>query len=163
MNAEWNIVDLWLRKDPVRWLAGAFAGLFAAIIIMVFAMLYCKSHGVDIWAPLKFPAIPVLGGAALEVGFQIKAIVLGGLMFVVLALVLGVFYAHMTAVNHMGALFGVGITWGVFSWIFIGNLFSSSFREMFVVDVPKNISFLAWVIFGLSLMSVSFFDKKLRR
>lgn len=68
----------------------------------------------------------------------------------------------MTGTNHKGALFGVGVTWGIFSWIFLNNLFSKSWRDFYVLEIPALWAFAGWVIFGISLMSVGFYDSLLR-
>ena len=34
-----NVVDQWLRKDPIRWKAGILGGIFAASMAMLAAML----------------------------------------------------------------------------------------------------------------------------
>ena len=109
----------------------------------------------------KVPALPLLGAEALEYG-QTRALIVGIIVHELLCLFLGVIYAHFTGTNHLGALFGVGITWGIFGWIFISNLFSPSWRDVFVAGVPSGAAFVAWIVFGIVLTSVAFFDRLLR-
>jgi uncharacterized membrane protein (GlpM family) len=157
-----NIVEIWLRKDPVRWVAGALAGLFAAAIAMAFAVLLSAACGVEPLFPAKLMGAIALGPSATEVGEHTSAILAGIVLFEVLGAFLGVVYAHFTGTNLLHALLGVGFVWGVFSWIFIWNLFMQSFRPIYWVHVSSGATFPVCLVFGLSLTSVAFFDQALR-
>ena len=159
---EFNLVAIWLRTDPARWIAGAFAGIFSAGVMWVATLLYEASSGGDVWFLLKAFAVPALGGGAMASGFHLHAILVGCVVLGLLAIILGVVYSHMTGTNRFIPLFGMGLTWGVFSWIFLNNLFSSSWREVYVLQIPKSHALFAWLIFGVSLVSVSFFDQLFR-
>jgi len=158
-----NIVEIWLRKDPVRWIAGAFAGAFAGIVMIGVSMLFMALMGDDIFAPIKVAALPVLGASAMEAGMVMKPIVVGLLAHELLCVFLGIIFAHFTGTNVLSALLGVGLTWGIFGWIFINNLFSPSFHDVLTAERSAAVAFFAWVIFGITLTSVSFFDKLFRR
>jgi hypothetical protein len=159
---EVNLVELWLRKDPIRWIAGAAAGLLAGLVAMLFAVLLAALGGFEAWYPLKVPALPFLGMEALRIGPHFDAIFLGLFAFLLLALFLGIVYAHFSAVNYLPALLGVGVTWGLFSWIFIVNLFMPSFRAYSSAQVSSGAAFFVCVVFGITLTSVAFFDRAFR-
>ncbi len=160
---EVNLVEIWLRRDKKRWLAGALGGLFAGIASLAFAMGLCLMAGSDVWMPIKAAALPILGGPALNWGLHWDAILTGFALYEFIAMFLGVIYAHFTGTNHLGALLGVGFSFGCFSWIFIGNLFSASFRDVHVADLHKGGTFFVCIVFGIALCSVAFFDKAVRR
>ena len=158
-DPDFNIVEIWLRRDPARWMAGAFGGLFAAFMMWAFTAILMKSAGHEGWFLLKAFAVPVIGGKAMATGFHLHAILTGGAIFALLSVVLGMVYAHFTGTNKVGPLLAMGVVWGAFSWVFLNNLFSASFRELFVLQIPKGPALFAWMVFGLSLASVSFFDR----
>lgn len=158
-----NIVEIWLRKDPVRWISGALAGALAGAIAMAFAMALANGFGLDPYLPLKVPALPLVGNGALEMGMNTSVILKGAMVHEVLCLVLGVLYAHFTGTNAFWPLLGVGLTWGAFSWIFLNNLFFPAWRVVFVADVSAGAAFFVCLVFGVALTSVSLFDRLLRR
>ena len=160
-QSDINIVALWLRKDPSRWLAGVLAGIFSCIIMLCFSALLSFVFGKDPLLAVKLIGIPVIGAQALAIGFHLKAIVVGFVLWFLLCGFLGFIYAHFTQTNSLTALVGVGITWGAFSWIFIYNLFSNSFRELMVSKPSAGVAFLVCMVFGLSLTSVAFFHRML--
>ena len=158
-----NLIELWLRKDPTRLMAGAMAGLFAGLLSICVAGLMAKSGGSEFWFPIKVAALPVLGGSATEYGMHMKAIVLGLVIHEFISMVLGMIYSHFVATNAMPALLGGGFVWGIFSWIFIQNLFIQSFTDVFAAHLSSGAAFLPLMIFGLSLSSVAFFDRAIRK
>ncbi len=160
---ETNLVEIWLRKDPTRWIAGALSGIFAGLVAMAFAMFLAALSGYEIWFPIKFSALPLLGNEALEVGLHISSIATGLIFHEFLCAVIGIVYAHFTGTNQSGPLLGVGISFGAFSWIFINNLFWPSFRAVLIAEVSQGAAFFVCVIFGITLSSVSFFDRMLRK
>jgi hypothetical protein len=56
----------------------------------------------------------------------------------------------------------MGLTWGAFSWIFLNNLFSPSFLSIRALNLPNSAAFFTWMVYGVALTSVAFFDKALR-
>ncbi|MEO5970476.1 MAG: hypothetical protein ABIQ95_11165 [Bdellovibrionia bacterium] len=158
---EYNLVEMWLRKDPVRWIAGALAGLFAGVVAMAVAALIASSIGLEPVFPLKLIGTILLGPSATEIGVTGGAIT-GAIIFESITLFLGVIYAHFVGSNKMSALLPMGLVWGVFSWIFIWNLFLQSFRPIFVARVSSSPVFLICIVFGLALASVKLFDRVLR-
>ena len=158
VEGEIRVVQIWTNPRPSRIIAGALAGLFAGTVMQIFGVIYCAIRGFDLTMPMKIPGLVVIGREAL--GFHsFPGIVAGLAVFYALTAFLGAVYAHMTGVNHRFTLFGVGLTWGIFSWVFITNLFLPAFHAYREADLPRAIMFFAWLVFGVSLMSVSFFDK----
>lgn len=156
---ETNMVEKWLKVDPARWVAGAVAGVFAGLIMMGFAMLVAKMSGLDVTLPLKMPSLPILGSYATDYDSGIKSIVIGLIVHTGLCAVLGAIFAHFTYTNSVGSLFGMGLTWGLFSWIFICNLFAPSFKEVLWVGVNHTLPALfVHIVFGVSLISLRFID-----
>ncbi len=153
---------IWLRKDPIRWVAGGIAGLFAGLVMLGFAMLVAVMVGEELWFPAKYAALPVLGSEATRLGFELRPILTGVFVHEALCLVLGVAYAHFTGTNSLVALLGAGFVWGTFSWVFISNLFLQSFRSMNAVQIPSGVMLPLNLAFGLALASVAFFDRALR-
>lgn len=159
IEGEFPVVDLWSKLRASRIIAGIFAGIFAGVMMQIFGMIYCAIKGMDILAPTKIAAIPFLGGAAMAYG-SASGVIVGLIVFFLLSSVLGAVYAHFTGINNCKGLFGVGLTWAAFSWVFITCLFMPSFHDYAAADIPRGVMFFAWIVFGLSLMSVQWFDKK---
>ncbi len=159
-----EIVSIWLRKDRARWIAGALAGAFAGILALVFAMVLSRILGQELWFPVKLAALPFLGNGATALGMHLGAIGMGLVAHEIVCMVLGVAYAHFTGREaSLPQLLGIGLTWGVFSWIFIQNLFVQSFTAIRAASIPSGAAFPVLVVFGISLTSVTFFDRMVRR
>lgn len=159
---EYNLVEMWLRKDPIRWVAGAFAGLLSGIITLVFAMAVASHYGLENWFPMKLFATIFLGPSAMELGMNQSAILVGVVTVELLGAFLGMIFAHFTGTNLMKALLPMGLVWGIFSWIFIWNLFMQSFKPIYAARIPSGPVFPVCILFGLCMASVAFFDKALR-
>jgi len=156
-----DIVAIWLRRDPARWVAGALAGVVASAVLILFAMMLCKANGMDLWYPVKVAAIPFMGGAAMD--YDNSASIFPGILAIeVFSVFWGVLFGHFTGTNRFLPLLGVGFTWGVFTWIFWVNLFLSSFREMYVASIPKGGAFFVCLAWGFALTSVSIFDRLIK-
>jgi hypothetical protein len=158
---EPNFVTNWLRRDPTRWISGGLAGLFSAVLAMVLAMGLAKSAGFEAWFPVKLFGTLILGSAATEFTHPQGALV-GALIIGALAIVLGIAFAHFVYTNAMAALLAMGLVWGVFSWIFIWNLFLQSYKTVFAAQISSVGAFPVCILFGIALASVSFFDRMLR-
>lgn len=156
---EYNVVALWTKFRAERLRAGVFAGIFAGLMMQLFGVIYYAIHGDDLAKPFKIAALPILGNSAIAYG-STQGIVVGLIAFYALASFLGAAYAHFTGTNHFGNRFGIGLTWGAYGWVFITCLFSPAFRAYNEADIPRGPMFFAWMVFGLSLMSVKWFDKK---
>ncbi len=158
-----NIVALWLKKDPTRWTAGALGGFTAGLIALVVAMVLSTMGGYEFLLPTKFPAIPFLGAEATTLGMHLNAILLGLAVQSVLSIFLGVIYAHFTSTNNFKALLGAGFTWGIFSWIFIFNLFIQSFPAVHAMEISRGGALFICLAYGFSLVTVGTFDRMLRK
>ena len=160
-----DIVAPWLKFDSTRWMAGAAAGMFAGIVALVFGGILSKVGGMEALFPVKVMALPILGSSATELGVSggaLLAVIVGLVTFEALCAFLGAVFAHFVFSNASGPLLGMGFTWGAFSWIFINNLFSQSFLDIRAANLSRGAGFGFWMVFGLSLTSVAFFDRMLR-
>ena len=158
---EYNLVEMWLRKDPVRWIAGGLAGVLAGGVAAGVAMILAKMAGFEGSFPIKLIGTILLGAQATEIG-NATGFLTGGITFEGLCFFLGVVFAHFTGVNSLKVLIPMGLVWGIFSWIFIWNLFLQSFNTIYAARIPSGPIFAICLAFGLALSSVSFFDQLLR-
>jgi hypothetical protein len=158
---DMDIVAIWLRKDPKRWVAGILAGAFAGVLALAFACVLAKIGGMEILFPIKVAAVPILGNEATAYGMT-PAVLIGFVIHELLCMFLGFVYAHFTGTNELPTLLGAGFTWGVFSWIFIFNLFVQSFADIQALHLSKGAGFFVMLVFGLSLTSTAFFDRMIR-
>lgn len=161
-DSDFDLIALWLRKDPKRWVAGAMAGVFAGLVAMVFAGILCVASGSEFWFAFKVPALPILGAEATTLGFHLPAIAVGLVAYSALCAVLGAVYSHFAATNAIKPLLAVGLVWGLFSWIFICNLFIQSWRVVFDAKLSSAGMLFMCLVFGLSLSTVAFFDRVIR-
>lgn len=162
-EADMNLVELWLRKDPIRWLAGAAAGLFAGLVALAFAMIIAGATGLDPLFPIKLIATIPAGSAATELAFSMPMIIIGLAFFELIGAFFGLAYAHFTATNHLASLLAMGLVWGLFSWIFIWNLFMPAFRVIVAAGVPAAGALPVCLAYGVALTSVAFFDRAMRK
>ena len=116
-ETEINLTDIWLRRDPARWVAGIMAGLLAGAVMLGFAMVVSAAFGQEFWYPAKIPAVPFLGAAATDIGMHVSAIVTGIVVHEVLCAFLGLVFAHFTGTNSLPALLGMGVTWGLGTFV----------------------------------------------
>jgi hypothetical protein len=158
ITGEYNLVDLWTTFRPARLIAGVKAGIFAGTAAQIFGSIFCVLNGLDFTIPMRIMGLPFLGNTSMAFGGAI-GLVVGLISFYTLAILLGTVYAHFTGVNNKKGLFGMGLTWGAFGWIFITCLFMPSNRNYYAAEIPRGVMFFAWLVFGLSLMSVAMFDK----
>lgn len=159
---EFPLVEMWLKKNPVRWVAGVLAGFFAGAVMLGFAMVLSSLGGLDFWYPVRIFATVILGPDAMAYGAGPQTLAVGFIFAEFLCGFLGFVYAHFTGNNHFPSLLGIGVTWALFSWIFINNLFSPSIRAIYVMEVHQGAALFVWLVFGLALTSVAFFDRVLR-
>jgi hypothetical protein len=158
LEGEHNLVELLCNFRAERLKAGVLSGIVAGIAMQLFGMIYCAIQGMDLLAPTKIAALPVLGNSAMAFGNTTGTLV-GLIVFFAYSIFHGMTHAHVTGGNHRGALFGMGLTWGAFSWIFVTCLFMPAFRSYYEAEIPRGVMFFAWIVWGISLMSVMFFDR----
>jgi hypothetical protein len=161
-GTEINLTDIWLRRDPARWFAGIMSGLLAGAVMLAFAMVVSAVTGNELWYPVKIPAIPFLGAAATDIGMHMTPIIVGILVHEALCAFLGFVFAHFTGTNSLSALLAMGLVWGIFSWIFLFNLFFQSFPEISALSLHRGVALFTHLAFGLALTSVAFFDRAIR-
>ncbi len=156
---DMNLVEMWTRKDPSRWVAGAIAGVVAGVVSLVVAGILCKMGGMEFVFPEKFAATILLGAKATNIGADLGPVIAGFVLYEIVAAFLGFVYAHFVFSNNRTALLSMGFVWGVFSWIFIWNLFLQSFNQIFAAKQPAGPLFLICVVFGVSLSCLSLFSR----
>ena len=159
IEGEFNLVEMWNTFRAARIRAGFFAGIFSSIMMLVFGMIYCSVVGREVLAPFKIAALPFLGGEAMAYGMG-AGLFIGTIAFFALMIFLAMVYAHFTGVNNFKGLLGMGLTWGAFGWVFITNLMAPSFRGYLTADIPRGVMFFAWMVYGVSLCSVAWFDRE---
>lgn len=160
---DMDLVATWLKKDPTRWTAGALGGFTAGLVMMIVAGMFAILGGKEFLFPVKFAAVPVLGATATEFGFHIGALLTGFIVHSVISMFLGAIYAHFTSTNRKDALLAAGLSWGLFGWIFILNLFVQSFSDINAIGVPRGPGLFAHIAWGLALATTGFYDQMLRK
>ncbi len=158
---EYNLVETWLRRDPIRWIAGILGGIFAGLVAMAVAMAVSAALGWDPLFPIKLLGTPLLGASATDLQ-SAQGAVAGALIIEVIAVFWGVVFAHFTATNSISALLLMGLAWGAFTWIFTWNLFLQSFKPIFAARIPAGPALPVCFAYGLALASVALFDRMLR-
>ena len=159
IEGEYNLVQMWTDIRAARLKAGAMAGIFAGVMSIIFGSIFCVIKDLDPTIPMRIMGLPYIGNVAMTYGGS-YGIVVGLISLFSIAIFLGVAYAHFTGVNNKKALFGMGLTWGVYGWIFITCLFMPANRNYYAAEIPRGVMFFAWLVYGISLMSVAWFDKK---
>lgn len=158
---DMDMVSLWLNPDLRRLIAGAIAGVFAGVVAALAGGLLAVMGGQEFLFSFKAMATIVMGGAATYYGMGLSLLV-GFLVIAVLCAILGAAYAHFSVTQALQPLMLVGLVWGLFSWIFLFNLFFPSFHSYMALQLPQGATFFVCVVFGLALTSVSFFDRAMR-
>jgi hypothetical protein len=159
IEGEYDLVAMWTDIRPARLKAGALAGIFAGTVTLIFGAIFCAIKGLYLTIPMRIMGLLPLGNSAMAFGSGM-GLVVGLLGFYSLAIFLGVAYSHFNGSNNRKGLFGMGLTWGAFGWVFITCLFMPANRNYYAAEIPRGVMFFAWQIYGLSLMSVAWFDKK---
>lgn len=99
LEGEYNLAEMWANFRAARFRAGAMAGIFAGVMMQIFGMIYHAVQGEDLLKGLKIAALPLIGRDALAYGAG-TGLLVGTIAFFVLAMVLGMAYAHFTGVNN---------------------------------------------------------------
>lgn len=157
-----DMIATWLVADKVRWLAGIAAGLFAGVVALGFAGVLATAGGMEFWFPVKLMGTWIVGSAGTEIGPNYGNIFAGLVVVEALAAFWGFVYAHFIKTNSLGALLVMGLVWGVFGWIFHWNLFFHSVRTILASNVSPAAAFPVFLVYGLTLTSVAFFDRAFR-
>ena len=157
-----NMVEVWLRADPSRWIAGIFAGWLAGAVAMGVAGIVASMGGYDFLMPVKLMATPFLGNAATAAGNS-AAVAVGFALVEAIAGFWGFVFAHFVFTNAIGSLLAMGLAWGAFTWIFTWNLFLQSFRDLNAAKISAGPAFPVCMAYGLSMVTVAVFDRMFRR
>ncbi len=158
-----NLVSQWSRVDPTRWIAGVLAGVLAMVIAMVLAGIFSTAGGMDFLFPVKLMATPILGSSATEFAAGAGAVIVGGLVVALIGGFWGFVYSHFVFTNSLSALLPMGLVWAVYLWIFNWCLYFQSFKTISVTQLPRSLVLFVCIAYGLSLSSVAFFDRVLRK
>jgi hypothetical protein len=154
-----DLVATWLVTDKARWAAGVAAGLFAGLLAMGFAGVLAVAGGMEFMFPVKLMGTAIVGPSATELGAHLGAVLAGLVVVEALAAFWGFVYAHFVKTNALGSLLAMGLVWGVFGWIFHWNLYFHSIKSILASNVSPGAAFPVFLIYGLSLTSVAFFDR----
>lgn len=162
-EGEMDLVVHWLRKDVGRWIAGAISGGFAGLVAFGVAMAFSKAAGLDLWFPVKLYGTVLLGPYATELGTSTSGIIAGLVVIEIITGFWGIIFSHFVFSNKLSALLPMGVVWGAFSWVFIWNLFSQSFKPIFAAQVGSGAAFVVCMAYGLSLSSLKVIDRIFRK
>lgn len=150
-----------LRK---RFVAGALAGIFAAILMIGSLMVYSSSIGAGVWMPLKTLAALVYGVEALVEGPA--AIVTGAGIQLVLSVLLGILFGLATSrrtstILAMSAGVAVGVAiWALMELYVLPILDPTMAARIALMPVAY---FVSHVLFGIGLGLTPFLVRTLSR
>jgi hypothetical protein len=159
---EYNLVEFWLRRDPVRWLAGVLGGLFAGAVAIGLAMVLASINGYETWFPVKLMGTILLGPVATDTAPSQNAILAGLIVFEGVCVFWGFIFSHFVMATRIPSLLAMGLVWGIFSWIFTWNLFMQSFRQIFAAQIPSGLALPVCIAYGVSLVSVGIIDRLMK-
>jgi hypothetical protein len=162
-EGEMNLVVHWSRVDPTRWISGVLAGILAMAIAMVLAGIFSTAGGMGFLFPVKLMATPVLGSSATEFASGAGAVIVGAIVVGIIGAFWGFVYSHFVFTNSLSALLPMGLVWAVYLWIFNWNLYFQSFKTISVTNLPRSLVLFVCIAYGLSLSSVAFFDRAIRK
>jgi hypothetical protein len=156
-----NIVENWLRCDPKRWAAGVISGIVSIWVAFALGGALAASSGLQSTFPVKLIGTIIVGPRATDYHLA-QGLIAGAILVTLLGAFLGFLYAHFVYSNSLKALLPMGLVWGLFSWIFIWNLFMQSFKLIFAAQVPSNGAMPVCLAFGLGLSCIKIVDKAIR-
>lgn len=158
-----NLVEHWVKKDRTRWMAGAMAGVFASLVALAFAGILAVIGGYEFLFPAKYIGQILVGSHSTELGFNVGHVLAGVILFAAWSALMGWAYGHFVFTNALPGLLGMGVTWGVFGWIFVWNLYLPSFSVISAAKMGSGPVFLIMIVWGLALTSVAAFDRAIRK
>jgi hypothetical protein len=156
-----NLVELWIKRDNIRLVAGFLAGVFAAACAAIVGGIIASAHGMEFFFPVKLLGTVLLGPDATEYSYA-PGLGAGLAVLGFICVFWGVIYAHFTKTNALSALLPMGVVWGLFSWIFIWNLFLPSFNTIKAAGISAGPALAVCLAYGIGLASVSMFDRLMR-
>jgi hypothetical protein len=158
---DYNIVALWTSLDITRWIAGGIAGAIAATLAMIVAGFIATTQGYEFIFPVKLLGTALLGREATAYGYM-PGILAGIVVLCVFCVGWGIVFGHFVRTNKLGYLFGMGLAWGAFSWVFTWNLYLHSVKAIVASNVPPGPAFATCFTYGLGMMSIAIVDKAIR-
>jgi hypothetical protein len=160
-ETDYNIVTLWTTIDVTRWIAGCIAGVIAACIAAVVAGVFATSGGFEFLFPVKLMGTALLGRGATEYG-STSGLVAGVAVFGFITVFWGFVFGHFVRTNKFVYLLGMGVTWGLFSWVFVWNLFLHSVKAISASNMSSGPALAICLAYGLGMMSIGAVDKVIR-
>jgi hypothetical protein len=159
---DYNIVALWTSVDVTRWIAGMIAGVIAACFATLVAGVLATSGGFEFLFPVKLLGTALLGREATAYG-SASGLLAGVAVLGFITVFWGFVFGHFVRTNHFFSLLGMGVTWGLFSWVFVWNLFLHSVKSISASNISSGPAFAVCVAYGLGMMSIALVDKVIRR
>jgi hypothetical protein len=159
---DYNIVALWTSIDVTRWIAGCIAGVVAACLATIVAGAFATSGGFEFLFPVKLLGTALLGRSATAYG-STSGLVAGAMVLGFISVFWGFVFGHFVRTNHFFSLLGMGVTWGLFSWVFTWNLFLHSVKAISASNISSGPAFAVCVVWGLGMISIAAVDKVIRR
>jgi hypothetical protein len=160
-EVDYNIVTLWTTIDVTRWIAGCIAGVIAACIAAVVAGAFASSGGFEFLFPVKLLGTALLGREATAYG-STSGLIAGVLVFGFITVFWGFVFGHFVRTNKFLSLLGMGVTWGLFSWVFVWNLFLHSVKAISASNMSSGPALAICLSYGLGMMSIAVVDKVIR-
>lgn len=157
------MVAYWEKIDHYRLLAGALTGLIGGIITVFIALFLSAYWGLESLYPIKLFATICMGSSATELGDRTDVLLTGGLVIFGLFSILGLIFSHFVFARSIFGLFWMGIVWGIFSWIFIWNLFLQAFKPILNSGVNSSSVLLLCLIYGSSLLMLKWIEPLVRK
>jgi hypothetical protein len=146
-----------LLREAAR--PGALSGLFAAVVMALFLMLFASREG-DMWQPIKMVAATVLGERAIQgSGFQAIPVFLGMGIHLTMGVILGVFFAWLGGYLTMGVAMGWGLIFGLAVWV-IMQFGLLPVLNPWMATLPTASLAISHALFGLSLGTYPRFLKR---
>jgi hypothetical protein len=158
---DYNIVALWTSIDVTRWIAGCIAGAFAACLATIVAGAFATSGGFEFLFPVKLLGTALLGREATAYG-STSGLVAGALVLGFITVFWGFVFGHFVRTNKFFNLLGMGVTWGLFSWVFVWNLFLHSVKSISASNMSSGPAMAICLTYGLGMMSIAIVDKVIR-
>lgn len=158
-----DMIAIWLRKDPTRWIAGVITGIFAGVVGLIVSGIFAAAGGVrEFMFPFKVAALPFVGPTA--TAFDAGAgVILAGLLFTsLLCGFWGFVFSHFVWSKRAGTLLVMGLVWGSFSWIFWGNLYLQSIPSFHQAHISSAMMLPMCFGYGLALSALAVIDPMIR-
>jgi len=156
---DMNIVALWLRKDPKRWILGGLIGFVAGLISMAVGGGIASYYGLQASFPIKLLGTPIIGASATEFTSS-SGFIAGFAVYSFICIFWGVLYGHFVASAKFANLLAMGLVWGTFLWVFNWNLYLQSFKLIYAAQVDSRPAFAVCVVYGFSLALIGFLDRR---